>query len=146
MQAKHQPLQFLSVSTLREYLRYEFMDLVGPATDPPPASELAAYGPWHQEEKDPPELAPGDDDSDTASGNSLAVDEEAETPLHADTADRVKSGHNSAEPSIADPAETTPRSGGHAFAATTGGANAQGRFNFERVLQDFVLLSFLVSS
>lgn len=143
VQAKHQPLQFLNVNTLREYLRFEFMDLVGPPTDPPPASEASMYDPWHQAEQDPPELAPEDDKSDNASEARAGGNDEAETAHSADLASSVKSGHSSAEPSIADPEEASSR--GYGSARPNGGANSEGRFDFERVLQDFVLLTFLVS-
>lgn len=143
VQAKHQPLQFLNVNTLREYLRFQFMNLVGPPTDPPPASEASMYDPWHQAEQDPPELAPEDDKSDNASEARAGGKDEAETAHSADLASSVKSGHSSAEPSIADPEEASSR--GYGSARPNGGANSEGHFDFERVLQDFVLLTFLVS-
>ncbi|KAL0046758.1 hypothetical protein WJX82_009320 [Trebouxia sp. C0006] len=141
--AKHQPLQFLNVSTLREYLHFEFMDLVGPPTEPPPASEASMYDPWHQAEQDPPELAPEDDKSDNASEAAAEGNDDGETAHGADLASSVKAGHSSAEPSIADPEEPSK---GYGSARPTGGANSKGHFDFERVLQDFVLLSFLAGN
>ena len=114
------------------------MDLVGPPTDPPPASEASMYDPWHQAEQDPPELAPEDD---TASEARAEGNDDGETAHSADLAISVKSGCSSAEPSIADPKEASSRGS----ARPTGGANSEGHFDFERVLQDFVLLTFLVS-
>ena len=147
MQAKHQPLQFLNVSTLREYLRFEFLDLVGEALEPPPTSDLAASDPWHQEE-DLPEPAPEDADRGTGpEGNDdgpglEGSDDDDNTAdaagLHAVSSDVEDSYHpNSlrAQPSIPDMQQ--PNAGGDAV-------NADGQFDFERVLQDFVLLTFLV--
>ena len=100
VQAKHQPLQFLNVSTLREYLRYEFGDLVVPACNPPNAT---LSNPWNQQkqkvDQGQPEQAEQDGDAEAA--------EEA-------------------------PVAYTPEM-------------SNGQFDFERVLQDFVLLTFLVS-
>ena len=100
------------------------------------------YDPWHQAEQDPPELAPEDDKSDNASEAAAEGNDDGETAHGADLASSVKAGHSSAEPSIADPEELSK---GYGSARPTGGANSKGQFDFERVLQDFVLLSFLVS-
>ena len=141
-QAKHQPLQFLNVSTLREYLRFEFLDLVGEALEPPPASDSPACDPWHQEE-DLPELAPEDNDRDTgpegnADGPVLEGSDDADaTGPHAVSSDVQESNHPisaSAQPSIPDIAQRVSRAE----------ANAHRQFDFEPVLQDFVLLTFLV--
>ena len=142
VQAKHQPLQFLKVSTLREYLRYDFLDLVGEALEPPPASDLAACDPWRQEE-DLPEPALEDDDKDTGPegdadglGPQGSEDADASTP-HSEDSDVENSNYlnsMSAHPSIPGIAKPVSR----------GGANADGQFDFERLLQDFVLLTFLV--
>ncbi|DBA90633.1 TPA: 5'-3' exoribonuclease 2 [Trebouxia sp. C0004] len=142
--AKHQPLQFLNVSTLREYFRFEFKDLVGLSTDPPPAWEASMYDPWQQAEQDLPELAPENENSDNASEARAEGNDAAETAHSADLASSVKSGHSSAEPSIADSKEASSK--GYGSARPTGGANSEGRFDFERVLQDFVLLTFLAGN
>ena len=147
MQAKHQPLQFLNVSTLREYLRFEFLDLVGEALEPPPASDLTDSDPWHQEE-DLPEPAPEDDDRGTgpegnAGGPGLegsdADDDSADAAdPHAVRSDAEDSHHSnsiSAQASTLDMGQHMPRGAG---------VNADGLVDFERVLQDFVLLTFLV--
>ena len=104
VQAKHQPLQFLNVSTLREYLRYEFQDLVGTACNPPSALLSSAAHPWHQQKQEAVEEQPEQ------------ADEEAEE------AEDI-SAHVAYIPEC-----------------------SNGQFDFERVLQDFVLLTFLVSS
>ena len=104
VQAKHQPLQFLNVSTLREYLRYEFQDLVGAACNPPSVLLSSAADPWHQQKQNSEE------------GQPEQADEEAEE----------------AEDTSA-PVAYIPEM-------------SNGQFDFERVLQDFVLLTFLVSS
>ncbi|KAL3145189.1 hypothetical protein ABBQ32_000941 [Trebouxia sp. C0010 RCD-2024] len=134
--AKHQPLQFLNVSTLREYLRFEFLDLVGEASEPPPASDLAASDPWHQA-ADPPEPAPedahrpadpeGNNENDGgAAANAIGPDAVSADVAPSDNA-------NSVSPSLTHAARPI----------STGGVNADGHFEFERVLQDFVLLTFL---
>ncbi len=101
------------------------------------------YDPWHQAEQHPPELAPEDENSDNAPGARAEGNDAAEKAHSADLASRVKSGRSSAEPSIADPEEASSR--GYGSARPTGAANSEGHFDFERVLQDFVLLTFLVS-
>ena len=131
------------MSTLREYLRFEFLDLVGEASEPPPASDLAASDPWHQEE-DLPEPAPEDDDrgpspegSDEGPGHDDGNGDDDPAGPHAVSADAEDSNRPnsiSAEPSVSQ--ITRPIS--------SGGVNADGQFDFERVLQDFVLLTFLV--
>lgn len=138
LQAKHQPLQFLNVSTLREYLRFEFLDLVGKASEPPPASDLAASDPWHQGGA-PPEPAPGDanraadhEGSDENDGGAAA---NAPGPDAASADVAASDNANSVSPSLSHVARPV----------STGGVNADGHFEFERVLQDFVLLTFLVS-
>ena len=132
LQAKHQPLQFLNISTLREYLRFEFRELVGDASDPPPALDLGSSDPWHQDE-DLPEPAPGDNQSEVSSEGI------GEAPNAADTADQDNSASGSPESngpnSIS--AETSLLEPVHPMIAG-------GQFEFERVLQDFVLLTFLV--
>lgn len=143
MQAKHQPLQFLNVSTLREYLRFDFLDLVGEALEPPPASDLACSDPWHQEE-DLPEPAPEDDNKGTglegyadSPGHEGGDDDDATNGPPAVSNDVEDSNHPnsiSAEPSIPDITQPVSHRG----------VNADGQFDFERVLQDFVLLTFLV--
>lgn len=126
-------MQFLNISTLREYLRFEFRELVGEASDPPPALDLGPSDPWHQDE-DLPEPAPGDDHSEVSSdGNREAPD-----AAHAADQDSsasgspVSNGPNSisAETSLLEPVLPII---------------ADGQFDFEWVLQDFVLLTFLVS-
>ena len=138
VQAKHQPLQFLKVSTLREYLRYEFLDLVGEALDPPAASNLAAANPWHQDESIP-EAAPDGESSDAGSeGSQKAAGDAADSSdpgAGSENEDPNQPNAISAEPSIA----SMPRP------AASHGVNRDGQFDFERVLQDFVLLTFLVS-
>ena len=106
VQAKHQPLQFLNVSTLREYLRFEFQDLLGPATGKPSASPSSANGPWHQQMQDI------DGDNLEPAEHGMADDASADE-------DEVPSPY---VPEV-----------------------TAGQFDFERVLQDFVLLTFLVS-
>lgn len=137
LQAKHQPLQFLNVSTLREYLRFEFLQLVGEASEPSLASDLAASNPWHQEQ-DPPEPAPEDSDRVIApvissDSNDGAADATGPDGVTADVGD--SDYPNSTSPSLS----SAPRP------ISTGGVKADGQFDFERVLQDFVLLTFLVS-
>ena len=142
VQAAHQPLQFLNVSTLREYLRFDFLDLVGEALEPPPASDSAASDPWHQEE-DLPETAPEGDNRCTGlegdadcPGLEGGDDEDATGPpaVSSDDEDSNCPNPTSAEPSIPDITEPV----------SCAGVNADGQFDFERVLQDFVLLTFLV--
>lgn len=147
MQAKHQPLQFLNVSTLREYLRFDFLDLVGEAVEPPPASDVAAADPWHQEE-DLPEPAPEDDDKSTGpesnaddpklEGSDNDDDDDADgTSSHA-----VSNGAEESNQPNSISAEASMSDGRQL--AFPGGVNSDGQFDFERVLQDFVLLTFLV--
>ena len=107
VQAKHQPLQFLNVSTLREYLRFEFQDLVGPAVKGLHASVSSAHDPWHQQQQEQ------DGDQSGPAENGVADDASVDE-------------NETAVPYIP---EVT-----------------NGQFDFERVLQDFVLLTFLVSS
>ena len=108
------------------------MDLVGPATNPPPASESPDDDPWHQEEA-------ADDNSKDGSDKIDEAEDKAET------SGLINPGASSAgtELDSADPREVPSRGSG--VVRSTGGSNAQGLFDFERVLQDFVLLTFLVS-
>ena len=99
-QGKHQPLQFLEISTLREYLRFDFQDLVGPAPDPPEAAPAPQPDEWSARGQDPDSHLWGDDAAQNGFGNS---------------------GFSASTPS-----------------------RPTGDFDFERVLQDFVLLTSLV--
>lgn len=96
-QGKHQPLHFLEISTLREYLRFEFQDLVGPAPEPPDEPPASPADEWSARPQDPDSHLWND-----ASQNGFG-------------------------PSSA----SMPN-------------NISGDFDFERVLQDFILLTFLV--
>ena len=95
-QGKHQPLQFLDISTLREYLRFEFQDLVGAPPEPPEELPAAEADEWSAHQQDP------------------------DSHLWSQTIPPPGLGAQSSMPT--------------------------GDFDFERVLQDFVLLTFLVSS
>lgn len=94
-QGKHQPLQFLDISTLREYLRFEFQDLVGPPPEPPEELPAPEADEWSAHQQDP------------------------DSHLWSQTTPPPGLGPRPSMPS--------------------------GDFDFERVLQDFVLLTFLVS-
>ena len=136
VQGKHQPLQYLNISTLREYLRFEFSDLVGEAVEPV-ASNPAMSNPW-QQVKDQTEPAASDVNKEATAEDCHDADaspiKEADEDLASDSEENNDPNTISEEPN---PMHSTSNS-------PAGGMKGNGRFNFENVLQDFVLLTFLV--
>ena len=110
---------------------------MGEASDPAMPSDPAAFDPWHQDE-DLPEPAPGDDTSQDGLEDGQAADAADNASQQEPESDHEGSNEANAISAEASLSELVhPR-----FNA---GVTADGQFDFERVLQDFVLLTFLVS-